>query len=192
MTTRTQRRALARWEADTREWAHETARSLVLSMVNGTPMPANPYGIGVVLDRGERVWAECPVRFLQENLPSDGLTVQPVRPWLVTSDRIVGRLGDERLYGWRWERIRGCRVDLANSSESVTLDLEDGSRLEWTGPGIAPLAVVAVLQLHGRQSLMDHPGLSAIRLADGQKPRIQPAPAALPPSSPSTNWWMAS
>lgn len=180
MTNRKQREALARWEADTRKWAHETAGNLVLSMVGGTPAPANPYGIGVVLDPGERVWAECPIRFLQENLPSDGPTVAPVRPWLVTSDRIVGRLGDDHLYGWRWENIRGCRVNLSPSAEFVTLDPDVGSRLDWTGPGVSPLAVAAVYRLHGRQSLVDHPGLSTIRLADRSTPRGRPAPASLP------------
>lgn len=192
MTSRKERKALARWEGDTREWAHETARNLVLSMVSNKPTPTTPYGIGVVLDLGEQVWAECPIRFLQENLPAGGLTDSPVRPWLVTSDRVVGRLGDDRLYGWRWEHIRGCRVDLSASAEIVTLDLDGGSRLDWTGPGVAPLAVAAVYRLHGRKALVDHPGLNAIRLADRAVRRNHPAPAALPPWSPNTNWWLAS
>ena len=191
MTNRKQRKAIARWEADTREWAHETARNLVLSMVAGTPTPANPYGIGVVLDPGERVWAECPIRFLQENPPLENPTVPPLRPWLVTSDRVVGRLGDDRLYGWRWERIRGCRVDLSASREFVILDLDDGYRLDWTGPGVAPLAVAAVYRLHGREALVDHAGLSAIRLRD-QAPRSRSAPASLPPFRPNNSWWLAS
>lgn len=192
MTKRKERKALARWETDTREWAHDTARKLVLAMVGGQPVPANPYGIGVVLDRGERVWAECPVRFLQEVLPTNGPPTPPVRPWLVTSDRIVGRLGDDRLYGWKWENIRGCRVDLSVLPEFVNLDLADGSRLDWTGPGVAPLAVAAVYRLHGREALVDHPGLSAIRLPDRAVPRGHPATPALAPLSPSTHWWLAS
>ena len=192
MTSRKHRKAVARWETDTRDWAHQTARNLVLAIVSRQPVPANPYGIGVVLERGERVWAECPVRFLQENLPSEGPTMRSVRPWLVTSDRIVGRLGDDSLYGWRWEHIRGCRVDLSASSEFVTLDLDGGSRLDWTGPGVAPLAVAAVYRLHGREALVDHPGLTAIRLADRAARRSHPAPAALPAWSPNTYWWLAS
>ena len=192
MTNRKQRKALARWEADTRVWAHDTARNLVLSMVGGQPTPTTPYGIGVVLDPGERAWAECPIRFLQENPPLDNPTAPPVRPWLVTSDRVVGRLGDDHLYGWRWEQMRGCRVDLSASPEFVTLDLDDGSRLDWTGPGVAPLASAAVYRLHGRQSLVDHPGLTAIRLADQPARRSRPAPIALPPWSSNTDWWLAS
>jgi hypothetical protein len=123
VTKRKQRRAIARWECDTRQWAHQTARDLVLSMVSGQPTPATPYGLGVVLDPGERVWAECPIHFLQEIVPAHGPAIPPVRPWLVTSDRIVGRLGDDRLYGWRWERMRGCRVELATPLEYVTKPL---------------------------------------------------------------------
>jgi hypothetical protein len=189
LTKRKQRKAVARWENETRLWAHHIARDLVLAMVSGQPTPATPYGIGVVLDPGERVWAECPVRFLQEVLSAEGPTTPPVRPWLVTSDRIVGRLGDDHLYGWRWEHVRGCRVNLSTSAEFVALDLNDGSRLDWTGPGIAPLAVAVVDRLHGHQSLLDHPGLAAIRRRDCPETRIQSTPAALPPWRPTPNWF---
>lgn len=164
MTNRKRRKALARWEKDIRQWAHETARNLVLSIVSGQPAAATPYGIGVVLDRGEQVWAECPIRFLQENLSAEVSGVPLVRPWLVTSDRIVGRLGDDHLYGWRWEHVRGCRVDLSAPTEFVAVDLDDGCRLDWIGPGIAPLAIAAVYQLHGSRALIDHPGLEPLRV----------------------------
>jgi hypothetical protein len=190
MTKRKQAKAIARWENDTRQWAHQTARHLVLSVARGGPTSATPYRIGVVLDRGERVWAECPVRFLQEVLPADGPVTPPVRPWLITSDRIVGRLGDDRLYGWRWEQMRGCRVDLSTSLESVTLDPDDGSRLDWTGPGVAPLAVAAVYRLHGQQALVHHPGLSTIRLRDRPVMDSQPAPRTLPSWHPKRGWWL--
>lgn len=186
MTKRKQRRALARWECDTRQWAHQTARELVLSMVSGQPTPATPYRIGGVLDPWERVWAECPLRFLQEILPADGPAIPPVRPWLVTSDRIVGRLGDDHLYGWRWEHIRGCRVDLTASHEFVALDLDDGSLLHWTGAGVAPLAVAAVYLLHGHGALIDHPGLAAIR-GDHLEARRRVAFAELTLSRPNVS-----
>lgn len=192
MTKRKQRRALARWECDTRQWAHQAARELVMSMVSGRLTPASPYGIGVVLDAGEQVWAECPIRFLQEIIPTDGPSIPPVRPWLVTSDRIVGRLGDDRLYGWRWENVRGCRVDVAIPAEFVTLDLHDGSRLDWSGPGVAPLAIAAVYRLHGREALVEHPGLAEIRLGEHSSPRSCPTLASLPAWRPKTDWWLAS
>ena len=189
MTKRKQRRALARWENDTRQRAHQTARDLVLAMASGQPTSATPYGIGVVLDPGEQVWAECPVRFHQEIVRANGPAIPPVRPWLVTSDRIVGRLGDDGLYGCRWEDVRGCRVDLCTVPEFVALDLDDCSRLDWTGPAVAPLAVAAVYRLHGDQALVDHPGLAEIRLGHGPEVTSQLTAAALPPWREAQNWF---
>ena len=186
MRKRKQYKALIRWQNDTRQWAHQTARELVLSWVGGQMTPATPYRIGVVLDPGEQVWAECPIQFLQEIVPGDRQPIPPVRPWLVTSDRIVGRLGDDRLYGWRWEQVVGCRLDLSAWPEFVILDLQPGSRLDWTGPGVAPLAVSAVYRLHGQQSLLDHPGLVSIRLP-GCRATTQPARHRCPPRILATN-----
>lgn len=192
MTTRKQRRALALHEEETRQRAYQTARDLVLSIVGGQPVLAGPYGVGVVLDPDERVWAECSIRFLQEMNRLEESTVPPVRPWLVTSDRIVGRLGDDHLYGWRWDHMRGCRVELSVPTERVALDLDNGSQLEWTGSGVAPLGVVAVASLYGQRALLDHPGLEALRRADRAAtptPAIQPALPSLSSSSIRIPLW---
>lgn len=168
MTGRKQRKALARWEGDVRVWAHETAKDLVMAMVTGQPTPATPYGIGVVLEPGERVWAECPARFLQERpvrVPPGRGWLPPIRPWLVTSERIIGRLGDDRLYSWRWSQFVGCRVELGYPAETVALDLQDGPGVVWIGPGTAPLAVAAVCRLHGPEALVLHVGLAHLRQA---------------------------
>jgi hypothetical protein len=186
MTTRKQRKALGLREDETRQRAYHTARDLVLSIVGGQPTLAAPYGVGVVLDPGEQVWAECSVRFLQEVVTSVEQTVPPARRWLVTSNRIVGRLGDDHLYGWRWEQMRGCRVDLSVPTELVAVDLDNGSILEWTGGGVAPLAVVAVARLYGQGALIDHPGLAAIRLADRVATQNRRRQVALPSSSLSS------
>lgn len=190
MTNRKQRKALARWEDQTRGWAHRAARELVLALVSGQPRATTPYAIGVVLDPGERVWSECPVRFLQEYLPAGGLTTPPVRTWLVTSDRIVGRLGDDSLYGWRWDQMRGCRIELAASSELVELDTASGNRLDWAGPGVAPLAVAAAYRLHGHQALLEHPGLAPIRLGDVPISEDRSTAIALPSWRQETRWWL--
>lgn len=168
MTGRKQRRALARWEADTRLWAHDTAKDLVMAMVTGQPTPATPYRTGVVLNPGESVWAECPVRFLQERpvgTQAGPDWLPPIRPWLVTSERVVGRLGDDRLYSWRWGQVVGCRVELGLPVETVALDLQDGSGVGWIGPGTAPLGVAAVWRLHGPEALVLHAGLTPLRQA---------------------------
>ncbi len=166
MTGRKQRRALAKWEDDTRLWAHETAKDLVLAIVTGQPTPATPYRTGVVLEPEERVLAECPVRFLQERptcVQPRPDWLPPIRPWLVTSERIVGRLGDDRLYSWRWGQVVGCRVELGPPVETIALDLQDGSGVGWIGPGAAPLAVAAVCRLHGPEALLLHAGLAPLR-----------------------------
>ena len=171
MTKRKERKALTKWEDDTRWWAHETARDLVMAMVKGEPMPATPYRVGVILEPGEQEWAECPVRFIQERSLApyfDPAWIPPIRPWLVTSHRIVGRLADDRLYGWRWTQIVGCRIELTPPVERIALDLSDGSRIGWSGPGIAPLSVAAVSRLHGPRALIDHPGLMVLRVHGGR------------------------
>ena len=168
MTKRKQRKAFVRWETETRAWAADTGRRLVLTLCSGEQIPVSPYRVGVVLGPDEQAWVECPVRFVQDAPPgglasTDIVSWPPIRPWLVTSQRIVGRLGDDRLYGYRWEHIVGCRVDLALGREAVAIDLRDGMPLVWTGPGVAPMGVAAVFRLHGRQGLLDHPGLGSLR-----------------------------
>ena len=168
MTGRKQRKAFAKWEDDTRLRAHETAKDLVIAMVTGQPTAATPDRIGVVLEPGERVLAECPVRFLQERpvgMRAGPDWFPPIRPWLVTSQRIVGRLGDDRLYIWRWGQVVGCRVELGPPVETVALDLHDGSGVGWIGPGAAPLGVAAVWRLHGPEALIHHTGLAPLRQA---------------------------
>lgn len=179
MSARKQHKALDRWETDVREWAIDTGRLLVLAICQGEQMPVTPYEIGVVLGAGEEAWVQCPVRFLQDSVPHEGARLSgvwpPTRPWLVTSERLVGRLGDDRLYGWQWDQVIGCRVELISRRERLALDLRDGSVLDWTGPGIAPMAVAAVYHLYGRGALIDHPGLVALRHGGLRSDRVHPS-----------------
>lgn len=168
MKGRKQRKDLAKWEDDTRLWAHETAKDLVMAIVTDQLTAGTPYRVGVVLKPGEQIWAECPLRFLQERPVGPQADLDwfpPIRPWLVTSERVVGRLGDDRLYSWRWGQVVGCRVGLDPGVETVALDLQDGSGVVWIGPGVAPLAVAAVCRLHGREALVLHAGLAPLRQA---------------------------
>lgn len=166
MSKRKDAKAIARWEDEARRWANATARNLALDLYYDRHTAAQPYGVGVVLDPGEKVWAELPVRFNLDWVPSVkvGEHAQPaIRPWLVTSDRCVGRLADDRLHGYRWDKAVGARIDLTPGREFVSLDIDYEPAMVWSGPSVAPIAVAAVFHLYGPLALIQHPGLSTIR-----------------------------
>jgi len=160
-------KALDRWDTEARQWATATGRDLALDLYYNRETATRPYGIGVVLDSGEKAWAEVPVRFNLDQPPliKPGEHAQSsVRPWLVTSARVVGRLTDDRLHGYRWEMAVGARVDLTPGREVVSLDVETEPTLIWTGAAVAPLAVAAVFHLYGALAMIDHPGLAPLRV----------------------------
>lgn len=172
MTSKRKRaRDLARWEADIRTWALHAARDLAMALYYDRDTGSRPFRVGVVLDADEGVWVETPLCF-SPDVPTTTVhgkrvpTLRPPerRPWLVTNHRVVARLGDDRLHGWRWEHIVGCRVDLTPGRELVALDLDCQTPLHWSGAGVAPLAVAAVYRLHGPLAIIEHPGLALIRL----------------------------
>ena len=168
MHKRKDAKALARWEHDIRQWATSAGRDLALDLYYGRDRTDRPYNVGVVLDFGEKVWAEVPVRFNLDWAPptKTGEQAPPtVRPWLVTSCRVIGRLADERLHGYRWENAVGVRVDLAAGRDVVSLDVEGQPPLIWTGPGVAPMAVAAIFRLYGPAAMIEHPGLAPLRVA---------------------------
>jgi hypothetical protein len=91
-------KALKRWEVDARHWATKTAQNLALDVYQHRETGARPYRIGLVLDPGEKAWAEIPARFNLDQLVSTQQWLQGeavIRPWLVTSARVVGRLADD-------------------------------------------------------------------------------------------------
>lgn len=165
MSKRRDAKALARWDTTTRAWATSSARDLALALYHDQETPTRPYGVGVVLDPGEKVWAEIPALF-SADMPVTPPGQPPrfaMRPWLVTTSRVVGRLGDDCLYGWRWQSMVGARVDLTTGAESVALDINGERPLFWSGPGVAPLGVATIYHLHGPGALVDHPGLAVLR-----------------------------
>jgi hypothetical protein len=161
-------KALARWEDEVRHWATQTGRELALDLYYDRQTAIQPYGVGVVLDAGEKVWAEVPVRFNLDWTPpaKPSEPAQPaVRSWLVTSARVVGRLADDRLHGYRWEKTVGVRADLTPEREFVSLDIDsEPTTLTWTGPAVAPMAVAAVFHLYGPLAMIQHPGLAPLRV----------------------------
>lgn len=157
MSTRRHRKAMERWEDATRAWGERAARDLVLAICTGARPIAHHYQLGVVLQTYEQPWLEFPATFPDEIPPGLRNCEPPVRPWLVTSNRIVGRIGDDRLYSAPWDDVAGCVINLEPPGEGVALDLASGGRPIWIGPGVTPLAVAAVARLYGVDALLDHP-----------------------------------
>ena len=116
--------------------------------------------------------------------PRRGEHAQPApRSWLVTSGRVVGRLADDRLHGYRWEKAVGVRVDLTPGREVVSLDIDSDPTLIWSGPAVAPMAVAAVFHLYGPLAMIEHPGLAPLRVAIDASVGVPkpPVPASIEP-----------
>jgi hypothetical protein len=58
-----------------------------------------------------------------------------VRSWLVTSARMLGRLADDRLYGYPWEKMVGAGVDLTPAERPSLSTSKVNPRS--SGPGLA-------------------------------------------------------
>ena len=167
VTKRQAAKAMAQWERTTRQWAADTGRALALDLYHHRPAAIRPYDIGVVLDAGETIWAQVPVVFNQDQ-PAPGPAgphppAPAIRPWLVTSQRVVARLGDGFLHGYRWDDMVGVRLELAPGREALVVDIVGQPSLVWSGAGLAPMAVAAVFHLYGAAALLDHPGLDPLR-----------------------------
>jgi hypothetical protein len=124
MSERKLAKAHARWEAATRSWATDTARVVLRTICDGDPLPVRPYNIGRVLLPGEQLMAQVPAQItpdVWEGTAAD-------RPWLVTTERILGRLGDGRLAEWRlgyWgRRATISRVTLTGTLGIPTATLD--------------------------------------------------------------------
>lgn len=182
-------KALQAWEDETRVWATGTARDLALALYRSTPTATRPYGVGVVLDPGETAWSEVPVRFNRDwvgpTVPGQAVPAGAIRPWLVTSARVVGRLGDGHLHGYRWETMYGVRVDLTPRHETLAVDVDGEPSLQWTGAGLAPMAVAAVFHLYGPLAMIEHPGLAPLRGGEDWRhtPPARPHPVTSGPPS---------
>ena len=168
VTKRKAVKAVAQWEQDTRRWANETARALALDLYHHQPPAIRPYDIGVILGAGETIWAQVPVGFNHDPTnyptpPGPHIPTPAIRPWLVTSHRLVSRLGDDLLHDYAWQDMVGVRLQLAAGREALAINVVGQPTLVWFGAGLAPMAVAAVFHLYGPAALIDHPGLESIR-----------------------------
>jgi hypothetical protein len=147
LSERRARRRRAVWEAQIRTWATETGRSLALDLHSDHALRVRPYKVGLVLHMGEQPWVEVPVTCSADTpvAVGDGHPVLQAGPWLVTSQRVAGRLQPDILRWWTWDQVIGVQVDLTLGRERVCLDIDGTKPVYFDGPGVAPLAVAAVL-----------------------------------------------
>jgi hypothetical protein len=82
--------------------------------------------------------------------------------WLITSQRIVGRLpaSSEMISIW-WSGLAGVDVDLKR--ERIVLNAVNRWTGMLTGPSVAPIAIAAIVVCHGVGALLIHPALESIR-----------------------------
>jgi hypothetical protein len=174
-------REIARWEKRNRSISVEQARRLAMSLYHGTAIEARPFTLGLALGQGEVVWAETWARCSFDRSPaSTGPSQLPLSCWLATNRRFVGRLSTGVLTGWVWQELLAYRADLTPGKEWAQIDPKDRPPVVWYGPGVAPLAVALVAQVHGVLALLEHPGLASLRVA-AQPGGRQPGPMlALP------------
>ena len=151
-----------RRDARIREQATAVARQLAVALSSGTAVGPTPYSVGLVLEPDEQVWAQVPARCSADAPAKPGDEKGPRREtdWLITNQRIAGRFYQETLRWYTWAGCVGCQVDLTPGREFVSLDFPGlPGPVHWRGPGVAPLAVAAVVQLHGAHAALEHPGL---------------------------------
>lgn len=194
-----QARRRAEWERQTRIWAIITGRSLALHLNHELALDVRSYTVGLVLRDDEQPWVEVPATCSADTpvLMGNGQSVLRTGPWLVTSQRLAGRLQPDILRWWAWDQVIGVQVDLTLGRERICLDIDESKPVYFDGPGIAPLAVAAVYKLHGPKAVIDHPGLAPLRAITASahvgrtKPRTEcglPL-AELQPSNPQPWLW---
>ncbi|MGD0044763.1 MAG: hypothetical protein ABSE84_30900, partial [Isosphaeraceae bacterium] len=90
-TKRRDTKALARWNDEARRWATAAGRDLALDLYYDRETAVPPYRVGVVLDPGEKVWAELPVRFNLDWTPLPSITERgfPIRRLMTSAARMT-------------------------------------------------------------------------------------------------------
>ena len=173
-------REAAHWEKKNRPVAIEQARRLAMDLYHGRAIETPPYQLGLGIGTGETLWAETWARCSLDRFPwakPDPFRL-PLSCWAITNKRLVGRLSSGLHTGWTWDQIGAYQADLTRGGEYASV-VVDGRPTLFYGPGVAPLAVALVWQLHGAVALLEHPGLAALRVQ--AKPRKAPEPMlALP------------
>jgi hypothetical protein len=98
--------------------------------------------------------------------------------WLVTSQRIVGRLPtSSEMYSIWWSGLAGVDIDI--EGDHIVLNGMNAWTGMLTGPTLAPIAVAAVAMCHGLEALLTHPSLEEFRQAGLLRPPLVHEPDAV-------------
>jgi hypothetical protein len=149
-----QRLALDRTEA------HHDARALAIELARGVPSTRfDAMTAGVVLQPGETVYRQLPIWI---RVPENGRWAEAsYAEVIVTDQRLLCRFATGHLASLWWTGIVGLNVDLA--AEHIVLDFGDGQPVNLCGLHVAPLAVLGIAAVYGKESMLSHPALASLR-----------------------------
>jgi hypothetical protein len=140
--------------------AYHDARALAIELVHGVPSARfDPMVAGVVLQPGEAAYRQVPIWIrVQQDGRWAGASLAEV---VVTDLRLLCRFGSGSLVSLWWSGLVGLRVDLP--AEHIVLDFGDGQPVNLAGAQVAPLAVLGIASVYGKESMLTHPALAPLR-----------------------------
>ena len=96
----------------------------------------------------------------------------------ITDQRLLCRFASGSLTSLWWSGVVGLHVDLV--AEHIVLDFGDGQPVNLAGAQVAPLAVLGIASLYGKESMLTHPALAPLRTRGGPNSHKRaPKPRAL-------------
>jgi hypothetical protein len=116
---------------------------------------------------------------VSREIPSRGWEDYGEIDWLITSQRIVGRLraSSDMMSVW-WSGLAGFEIDLHD--DRLTLNGANGWTGQLTCPDVSPIALAAAGMCYGPDAIAVHPALAALRKAEGWQTRMLPRGARTP------------
>ena len=186
------RRFVHHWK---RQAASLQARELARAIIESRPDPTAHLAAGVILQPGEDAWlrvrarlavrtsqpawtAYTQVSWLGRRARNDSYETTTLQwqdqgkiDWLITSQRIVGRLSatGEMISVW-WSGLAGIDIDL--KWERIVLNGVNGWTGMLAGPAVYPLAVTAIAMCYGPEALLIHPALDELRQGGPTQPPL--------------------
>ena len=144
--------------------AYHDARALAIELARGVPSARfDPMVAGVVLQPRETAYRQVPIwiRVQQDGRWADASLADVV----VTDLRLLCRFGSGSLVSLWWSGLVGLCVDLA--AENIVLDFGNGEPVNLAGAQVAPLAVLGIASVYGKESMLAHPALASLRTGPG-------------------------